>query len=179
MSIPMYYEVDSYSRSTGRVWSQVQDPLVGAIRTEPFCFRNVTDIKGEIDARRDKGDNECQVALAVIEENRNCASWYPYNPGLSSKDHFDQMKLELLEQSRREFELRLEKERKDFDLRMLEMGRKAQEHSREVAERSDRFNRRMTLFFIILALLELFTTLLTLAYPNGIPWIINLFSAGR
>jgi len=81
------------------------------------------------------------------------------------------------ESSRRDFELRLEKDRKDFDLKLFEISQKVQEDSRKIAERSDSFNRRMTFFFVVLAFLELFATVASLAFPNGIPWLVKLVSA--
>src|SRR5215475_183207 len=52
------------------------------------------------------------------------------------KDHFDLMSMELMENARRDFELRLEKDRKEFDLKLFEISQKIQEDSRKIASRS-------------------------------------------
>ena len=151
---------------------------MGGVLAEPFCFLQAAEITSEIDALCAAGSPavEREAAKDIFAKDRRCPSWYRYNSGFSPKDHFDQMTMELLEQSRREFELRLEKGRKDFDLKLFDISQKVQEDSRKIAERSDSFNRRMTFFFIVLASLELFATVASLAFPNGIPWLVNLFS---
>jgi hypothetical protein len=164
-STPMYYEVEDHARESGEVSSYLQNPIAGPIGTEAFCFRNAADIKGEIDARFKEGDDDKRITLAVFEEDRKCTSWYRYNPGLSPKDHFDIMNMELLEKSRREWEMRLETERKDFDLKLFEASQKIQESNRQIAADSYKTARRsfwFTLFStFVIVLLTLVTLLLT------------------
>jgi hypothetical protein len=146
-STPKYYEVEIEARNNGDVWSYVQDSRLAAIGTEPFCFKQAAQITDEIHSI--VGRNDRTAARDVFAKDRNCKSWYRYNPGLSPKDHFDQMNMELLENSRREFEVRLERERKDFDMRLFEMSQKIQATNQKVAT-------RFTIAMIVLTLVQIF-----------------------
>ena len=161
--VPSYYEADERQRQSCEVWSQVQDTLTGSVRTEPFCFLQSADIVGEIKARcSDKRLNEKDAAREVFAKERHCPSWYRYNPGLSPKDHFDQMNMELLEKSRREWEMRLETERKDFDLKLFEASQKIQESNRQIAADSYKTARRSFWFTLFSTVVIVFLTLITL-----------------
>jgi len=166
---PAYYEADNYQRQNGDVFSQFQSPgTANNIRTDPFCFLGAADIMQEIGAASEKGTSGLRAkAKEVFAKSRNCKSWYRYNPGLSPKDHFDQMNMELLEKSRREWEMRLETERKDFDFKLFEASQKIQESNRQIAADSYKTTRRsfwFTLFstgvIVLLTLISLFLTLL-------------------
>lgn len=135
--VPAYYETDELQRQTGDVWSQRQNSLTPEVRTDPFCFLQVADIMGEINSIP-RDENEFRPsgrAKEVFAKDRQCKSWYPYNSGLSPKDHFDQMNVERLEESRREWETRLEAERKDFDLKLFNISQDLQRSNQKVANR--------------------------------------------
>jgi hypothetical protein len=155
-STPKYYEVESEARKNGEVWSYVQDSRIGPIGTEPFCFRQAAQIADEILSITGQFGSDRMAARDVFVKDRNCKSWYRYNPGLNPKDHFDQMNMELLENARRDFELRLEKDRKEFDLRLFEISQKIQEDSRKIASRSFWFNLFFTFVLIVLTLIQIF-----------------------
>ncbi len=72
-----------------------------------------------------------------------------------------------MEEKREKFEQRLEKDRKEFDLKLFELSQKIQNDSKEIVEKSDKFNRRITIFIIVLAVLEVAGTLLALFFPDG------------
>ncbi len=72
-----------------------------------------------------------------------------------------------MEKRREEFEMQMEKDRKAFDLKLFEMSQRIQNDSKAIVEKSDRFNRRITVLIIILAVLEVAGTLLALFFPNG------------
>jgi hypothetical protein len=146
--VPAYYECDEQQRQSGKVWSQVQDLLVENASAEPFCFLQMADIREEIKSLC-QNDNQTNfdAAKEVFARERDCKSWYPYNPGLSPKDHFDRMSMELLERARKEFELRLEKDRKDFDLKLFNMGQEIQQHNQSVTN-------RFTIYMICLTLIQ-------------------------
>ena len=155
---PAYYEIDHRGRETGDVFGCVQDSLVGTVPAEPFCFLQAASIKDEIDLL-DKTASFSSRAQQVFAKDRNCRSWYRYNPGLGPKDHFDVMNMELLEKARRDFELRLEKDRKEFDLKLFEISQKIQEDSRKIATRSFWFNLFFTFVIILLTLVQIFLAL--------------------
>jgi hypothetical protein len=68
------------------------------------------------------------------------------------KDHFDQLNMELLENSRREFELRLERERKEFDMKLFETSQEIEATNQKVAT-------RFTVAMIVLTLVQIFLAL--------------------
>ena len=45
--------------------------------------------------------------MEAVNEDRHCDSWYPYMPGRSPNEHYEELQLQRLEQDRREFEARL------------------------------------------------------------------------
>jgi hypothetical protein len=165
---PAYFEIEVSDRDSGQVWSHVAEHGMGEIQTEPMCFRRAAAIREEIDNNIKGGDARDARAAAkeICSKDRNCRSWYGYIPGLSPKDHFDQMNMQLLENSRREWEMRLETERKDFDLKLFEASQKIQENNRQIAADSYKTARRsfwFTLFStIVIGLLTLITLFLTL-----------------
>jgi hypothetical protein len=148
---PAYYDIDRRGRDSGDVFGCVQEPLVGTIPAEAFWFLQVAALKEEIDSLY-KDSGGFKAATQVFTRDRNCSSWYRYNPGLSPKDRFDQMNMELLEQSRREWATRLETERKDFDMKLFKM-------SQEIQATNQRIATRFTVAMIILTLVQIFVAL--------------------
>ena len=72
----------------------------------------------------------------------------------------------------------LEQDRRDFELKLFELSQKVQQDSKEIAQRSeklaqssDNFQRRITWFFIVLAILEVTfggaAIAVGLWWPNG------------
>jgi hypothetical protein len=174
---PSYYEIDQYGRESGRVWGQIQDLLTGEVITEPICFKQVVSITEEIKLLASAADRY-EAARQTFERDRDCGSWYPYISGFGPKEHSDKLLMEQLEERRMNFELAIEKQRQDFEMKLFEMSQRIQQDSQEITKRSDAFQRRINWFFFILALLGTVGTLLQLAFPDGIPWLVN-FVGGR
>ena len=105
--VPAYYEIDDRQRHTGNVWQQIQSHLTES-KDRAILFCGQCGNNGGDPSDPHYSGNENATANAYFEKQRNCKEWYCYNAGLSPKDHYEQMKMETLEQSRREFELRLE-----------------------------------------------------------------------
>lgn len=103
----------------------------------------------------------------VITVKRDCPSWYPWRVFSSPKEQWDESMAMAMEQRREKFEQQMEKDRKEFDLKLFDLSQKIQNDSKVIVEKSDRFNRRITIFIIILAVLEVTGTLLALFFPNG------------
>ena len=170
-----YYEFTERDRQTGDVKLYVE-AVARRVDAMPVCFRHAANIEAEATQLCSTENNLTSYDARVksISGDRKCKDWYPYTPGIEPKDHLNKLEMERLEEQRRDFELRLEKERKEFDLRLFEISQKVQEDSTRVVQSSDRFNRRVTWFFIVLTILEVVATILTLAFPNGIPWLVGL-----
>jgi hypothetical protein len=161
-----YYEISRKRRSDGTIWAMFEGSRGEPIRVEPFCFRAVADLRAEIDSIVGPNNEPTYPATTeIFNRLRRCDAWYRYNAGLTPKDHFEMLQLEILEKSRREFEERLQKDKKEFDER-LEKSRK----------QDDRFNKKMNWFFAILAILSLIGTIAQLAFPDGIPAFVRLFA---
>ena len=80
-----------------------------------------------------------------------------------------------MEERREKFEQQMERDRKEFDLKLFEISQKVQSDSAKVADKAEKFNRRVTWFFVVLAVLGLAGTFLALAFPDGIQWLVDLF----
>jgi len=146
------YEASDAERLAGRI-----EP-VGGHGTRPWCFMDKVRIYeelAEIGAQEHEADKVKQLLIKV----RNCAHWYPYRLFLNPKEHYEEFKM-----------YDFEKRREEFDLKLFEMSKRIQEDSKNIVEKSDKFNRRVTIWIIILACLEVFGTIMALNYPNGWPW---------
>jgi hypothetical protein len=151
--------MEQSERESGNVWDHTADTLAGRIGTEPICFRGAIDMKGEVDAILKAEDNDKLAAQRVFNENRNCQLWYPHTPGFTPKEHLEKLIMETTENSRRDFEMRLEKDRKEFDLKLFEISQKIQEDSRKIANRSFWFNFFFTLVLVFLTSVQIWLAL--------------------
>jgi hypothetical protein len=148
--------VEESHGQSGQLWTHVADTFTGPIQTEPACFRRVAAIRDEVQEISGNQNDLRAAAKQVCEKDRGCQSWYPYTPGFTPKEHLEELQMGLLENARRDFELRLEKDRKEFDLKLLEISQKIQEDSRKIASRSFWFNLFFTFVLIVLTLVQIF-----------------------
>lgn len=134
----------------------------------PWCFVGEVGLHSEVeDLCATSGNPQNACLVAVIISDRHCPMWFPWTEFLSPKEHFEKYQMTQLEQRQKEFQQTIEQERKDFDLKLFEMDQRIQSDNNETAKRADKFNRRMTWFFIILAILSAAGTILALFFPNG------------
>jgi uncharacterized membrane protein (DUF106 family) len=82
-----------------------------------------------------------------------------YTSGFTPSEHLEKLTMETTENSRRDFEMRLEKDRKEFDLKLFEISQKIQEDSRTIASRSFRFNLFFTIVIIVLTIVQIWLAL--------------------
>ncbi len=106
------YEATRYNRETGTLYRYSGWPNPGDIPTQPTCFRNAANLQKElVDALAMAGQKgravENEYTLAVIEKTRECESWYPWTEYRNPKDHFEEFKMQQLENDRRQFERKL------------------------------------------------------------------------
>lgn len=179
MRISECYTASSYARESGTLNEYVDSrpkgtlEIVPNIRTFPWCFIGEANLKDEVD-QLDSQVNEATRILDVIAKDRHCPSWYPWREFASPREQWEESVILARDQRREKFEQQMEKDRKEFDLKLFEISQRVQSDSAEIAKRSDTFNRRITLFFIVLTILAVVGTFLSLAFPNGIPWLISL-----
>jgi hypothetical protein len=163
-SMAICYEASSFDRLTGDF--TCYSGTVNTFATCIWCFVGEALFHQEM-TKDGVTDTNYDRVHELIKKDRNCKSWYKWKEFRTPKEHYEELKMMQLEQSRKDFELRIEKERKEFDLKLFDLSQAIQKDSNEVVKKTDSFNRRMTLFIIILALLEVTGTLLALFFPNG------------
>lgn len=187
---PRFYEAEPHERTAkeySRLFSHRPDMAArGVVQTEIACFVHKADLMENI---RDFPFNTLEgqqarlpMALEVIGVDRHCPAWYPYNPGFSPREHYEQLEMQRLEDDRRAFEMKL-----------FELGQKAQENSLRVAEdskrivhdlkeiarsnddfvrSSERSTRRVTILVIVLAVAQTIGALLALP---SVLWVQRLW----
>lgn len=151
---PSYYEMEQNEREHGEAWTTYSYRADGRIETSAMCFRSAANLPDEIAALwsspRGQDIGKSGVATEVFKRDRNCKAWYPYTLGLSPKEHLENLSREVAEQSRREYEDRVEKDRRSFDLQLFEISKSIQSDSRKIASRSFWFNLFATVIIILL-----------------------------
>ncbi len=150
----------------------------------PWCFRWVP-IMSEISAKLGHepvvliGNDEVQkaqnaAAMEVAIRDRKCPKWVKFKPGLSPKEHADEV-----------FVVELEELRRQNDLKIAELQRKSQEDSIAVVKSleqiqkdhlefvriSNRQTGKFNLAFLVLAFIAAILAIGALAYPNGATWL--------
>lgn len=151
------YIANAEERTTGNL---AYHTIITKIRfdTVPWCYVGKANLKDEI-GQLDSQIKGVARTLNIIEKDRHCPSWYVWREFSSPKEQWEESVM-----------LAMEKRREDFERELFEISQQVQSDSAKVAERADKFNRRVTWFFIALALLGVVGTFLTLAYPNGFIW---------
>lgn len=88
-------------------------PGIVSLDTVPRCFITKANLKNEVEqlGSQSKG---VSPTLVIIEKDRNCPSWYPWTEYFSPKEHFEEFKMQQLEDNRRAFEERLDNSNKEF-----------------------------------------------------------------
>ena len=144
----------------------------------PRCYMGVIDMGKQMEvAINREGKQRGVAARELFQAERSCTKWHPYTPGLSPQEHLQETRMLELELKRQEFEERMEADRKswqqgsedsrkDFDLKLFRQGQ-------EFNERSQKVNFRLTIVLGIFTVVEVVATVLPLAYPNGLPWLMK------
>jgi hypothetical protein len=171
------FEADPSDRQSGNLFTQAT-ATASHNETAPFCFRHKADLISEVKRGvADQGewdripyDLRQTVALAVIEKGRGCPAWFPYTPGFTPKDHLEDLKMQELEQRRREFEQGVEERRQAFEARLeadrrkweselsdrAEVSRQQFEEQLEVRrQESGKIITRLTILAIVIAVWQL------------------------
>lgn len=75
----------------------------------PECFLHAVNLPDELGVEVGKrgGGNWNAGAQSIFWKDRHCSEWFLYSPGMNPKRHFERYEMQRLEQSRRDFELRL------------------------------------------------------------------------
>ena len=82
----------------------------------------------------------------VIGKDRGCEAWCPYKQFLDPKTHYEELQMQQLEQSRKDFELRMEEDRRKWNDRIAQS-----------EERNQTRSNRITLWLVILSVAQVIT----------------------
>jgi len=110
---PRFYEVEHSERVYGRFTRHVVSYGMVA-DTEPMCFMGKINLMAIL---QNEGDAKL---LEAITADRKCEAWYPYMPGLSPKEHYEQLIMQRLEADRRSYEQRTEESRRRYEKEMTD-----------------------------------------------------------
>lgn len=110
--------------------------------TEPMCFLGKINLTEILETHRAAG------LVEAIVSDRKCDGWYPYMPGLSPQEHYDQLMSQKLEADRRAYEERTEESRRRYEARMA---KEAEADRRRYEELNEGRNRTLIIASIILA----------------------------
>lgn len=164
--VPRFYEIEKHERETTEHDVLFRYPAdlasrVLEIPTELVCFVHAADLGAPLRHMNaltaENWPERLRIGQEIINRDRQCPAWYPYDPGCSPREHPEELQRQRLEDDRRTFEMKL------FDL-----GQKAQENSLKVAEDSkaivndlkeiaranDKFSRRVTFLVVLLAVVQ-------------------------
>jgi hypothetical protein len=94
LSKGMDREIPSIVRSVGVNPDTAQTPAA-------FCFVNAQRIADEITELQTAGAQDAVAFVRVVAKDRNCTGWYPYTPGADPLWHYEDFRMQLIEQNRR------------------------------------------------------------------------------
>jgi hypothetical protein len=97
--------------------------------------------------------------VQVLNNPRNCKKWYPYTPGFSPQEHWEEVRMHELELKRQQFEKQM-----------------AADHKAVLME-FDRRNRIFSWVIGVFAAAEVFAAFAQMAFPNGWPWLMKIFGS--
>lgn len=188
---PRFYEIERRERETINHEELFRYPIDVAARVlevyvEIVCFVHAADLNAplrEIGPIQDQNWPErVRIAREIIDFDRRCPAWYPYDPGFSPREHYEKYRMQRLEHDRREFEMRLFEMGQDaqrMGIKVAEDSKAIVSDLKEIARSNDDFvrssersTRRITILVVLLAVAQTVGTLLTLP---SVPWVQRLW----
>ncbi len=178
---PRFYEIESSERTGANSYFSYYTPTGRHISTEMACYQHKANFMAEINRLVDQGERDRKI-VEMVRQDRHCEAWYPYRPGFSPQEHYEEMRMQ-----------RLEHDRQTLQLRLSDLERTAQRESNQIAEASntaisemrdltselremakanDKFTRRVTIFVVALAAIQALSAVLTLP---SLAWVQKLW----
>lgn len=152
---PLVQECGPTARRTGSAYGvQGFGYALPVYKTEPCCFRGMVDFRvetGQEHAAIEEPNHPARLkARDAFAKPRDCKKWWPYREGLSPQEHYQEVRMYLIERLRKEQREWFEKERIAREKHEREMESQVEARERE----SDRrLTLRLTLAGIIVAIL--------------------------
>jgi hypothetical protein len=160
---PRFYEVEHAERTSAESFRHHTVGYAMRPDTEPMCFMGKINLMAIL---QNEGSAKFSEAITA---DRKCDAWYPYMPGLSPKEHYEEYQMQRLEQDRREFELRLS-----------DMGLEAQRNNamiasdlREIAKKSERSSKRIAVVVIVLAMAQVIVGLVAFYHKSYLDQLLE------
>jgi len=91
------------------------------ISTRPWCFINKAQFYQEL-SDIGAGEHNIIKVKEIISKDRKCPYWYEYKAGLNPKGHYEECKMQQLENDRREFERKLTQMQIDANAKVTKVG---------------------------------------------------------
>ena len=166
---PRFFEVEHAERESSDSFWNYRLVFHGGVKTEPMCFMGKINLMQVWLDRGDKG------LVEQILADQKCDGWYPYMPGLSPREHYEEYQMQRLENDRRAFETRLAEISQKAEESSLTIAKDSQaivSDLKAIAEKNDKFSRRVTFWIILLAALQAAGTILALP---SVSWVQRLW----
>lgn len=175
---PRYYEIEADERrgrpTVATLFTHRPDLSIGHIGTELVCFFGRVNFMSQIKREVDQGERD-RKTLSLIAEDRHCEAWYPYTPGFSPREHYEQLDMQRIEDDRRAFEMKLFEISQDAQKASIQIAQDSKAivaDLKAIAEKNDRFSRRVTVWVILLAVLQVVGALVALP---SVSWVQRLW----
>lgn len=99
------YTANADERTTGNLAHHIVPGIV-QLDTIPWCFIGKANLKNEVDQFDSHSKGVSKTFDIITKDSRNCP-WYPWTEYFSPKELFEVLKMQQLEDNRREFERKL------------------------------------------------------------------------
>jgi hypothetical protein len=172
-----WYEATPESRSKWYPLSR-RRPDGGTLFVEPGCIVAAADLSAEwrgLSKASPDGTIE-QLVAQVLEKDRRCPKWFPYQPGRTPQWHVERFHMLQLEETRQAHEQRLAEMEADSrrtsehiqkdSLAIAEATKATMEGLKDVATQTDRFTTRWTKVAVALAIGVLLLGVLAYLFPE-------------
>lgn len=160
---PRFYEVEHAERRSPESFRHHTVGYAMRADTEPMCFLGKINLMAIL---QNEGDAKLSEAITA---DRKCDSWYPYMPGLSPKEHYEEYQRQRLEQDRREFERRLS----DMGLEAQRNNAQIVSDLREIARKGEQSSKRIAVLVILLAVAQVIVGIMALYHRSYLDQLLE------
>lgn len=146
-----YFEVEMIERERGDPFFHPVEGLDEPVPTLPVCFRLEVALGREVISARKSNTLEGRQAAAkeIFLKDRQCPSWFRYQPGLGPREHLMGKAMQDAEERRNKFEEAMEERRREFEQRME---REHREFERGLEKDRRNFNLFLTAIVVLVSL---------------------------
>jgi hypothetical protein len=180
-----WYEVEPSERASGDL---LQAAIPGAdLTSRPGCVVFAADLESEYEGAvkaaeaavgpNDPYRNGIETGIRrMLNADRQCPKWFPYQRGLSPKDHVERLHVIQLEKDRAELQVRLAEMEQESrraseqiqadSLEIAKLTKATMDGLRDIASKTDAFTTTWTKWAIRIAVAALFVVLAQYLFPD-------------